>query len=55
MTDEFTLESYRELYGAAALALMIISENGRLSILTSDSEYEPQSGESIISVVISSD
>lgn len=51
LTEEFTFEDYRELYGTSAINLFVIKEKGELTIRTVDDNYKPAPGHKLISLV----
>jgi len=51
LTEEFTYGSFREMYGENALVLFLITKSGRLEIGTVDDPLQPQSGDTLISLV----
>jgi NhaP-type Na+/H+ or K+/H+ antiporter len=51
ITDEFTYEDYREIYGKTALPLFIINESGNLEICTAADGPMPKSGDKLIGLV----
>ncbi|MBK7405649.1 MAG: cation:proton antiporter [Phycisphaerales bacterium] len=51
ISEEFTFENFRTLYGPRALVLFIIRETGKLSVMTHDRPPDPQPGQSVIAVV----
>jgi len=50
LTDEFTYQDYRTLYGPRALILFTI-ENKRIRVATADAPIEPASGQRLISLI----
>ncbi|MEZ6066038.1 MAG: NAD-binding protein [Planctomycetaceae bacterium] len=50
LSDEFTYNDFLTEYGGAAIPLFI-SEQGKLTILTTDSKPSPKSGQTLISLV----
>ncbi|MCH7878210.1 MAG: sodium:proton antiporter [candidate division Zixibacteria bacterium] len=55
LTEEFTFASFREMYGAGALPLMIIDQNKKLKILAPESDVSPEQGDTLVSVIIPAD
>ncbi len=55
LTAEYSFASFRDMYGAGALPLMIIDENKKLKILTIESDVSPEDGDTLVSVVIPTD
>ena len=51
ITDEFTEQSFREMYGEDALILFARRANGALDIATVDKPLEPQAGDMLIALV----
>jgi hypothetical protein len=51
LTEKFDYAAYRAYYGDSAVPLFVINESKRLRILTSESNSEPQVGETLISLV----
>jgi hypothetical protein len=51
ITEEFTLESFRELYGQDALLMFARRPNGALEIATVDKPLEPRAGDMLIALV----
>jgi len=51
ITDEFTYDSFKELYGEEAIPMFIIKESGELVVLASDSTPKPLPGQYLISLV----
>lgn len=50
-TEVYTMESFREHYGEQAIALFVVTESGRLEVITAGSSARPQPGETLISLV----
>jgi len=51
ITEEFTFERFKEMYGDSAIPLAVIRESGNLGVFTVDSPLVPKAGETIISLV----
>jgi NhaP-type Na+/H+ or K+/H+ antiporter len=51
ITDDFTYDSFKELYGDGAIPMFIIKESGELVVLASDNTAKPLSGQYLISLV----
>lgn len=51
ITEEFTAEDFRALYGPNALPLLIIRDKKTLTLVTADKEPAPQAGTEIIALV----
>lgn len=55
ITEKFTYEAFRKLYGEQGLPLFLIDETGKLSVFTTDEKLIPRPGYCIISLIISPD
>jgi len=55
LSDEFTFDDFKTMYGETALPLFIITESGNLQVCTADARPDPQSGQTLISIVDRSD
>lgn len=51
ISEEFSFEAFRTLYGPRALVLFVIREAGKLSVMTDDRLPDPQPGQSVVAVV----
>ena len=51
LTDEFTLDSFREMYGETGLVLFVKMENGELQVVTTDAPLAPKAGSTLIALV----
>jgi NhaP-type Na+/H+ or K+/H+ antiporter len=51
ISDEFTYEDYRTLYGAGAIVLFVISEDRKLTVVTSEREPDPEPGDRVVAIV----
>ncbi|HOP07891.1 MAG TPA: sodium:proton antiporter [candidate division Zixibacteria bacterium] len=51
LSEEFTWEDFRALYGEQVVLAFVIPEPGRLRVNTSESELEPQPGQTVICLV----
>jgi hypothetical protein len=51
LTPEFDAAAYRELYGASAIFLFIVSASGKLAICTPDTPIAPNSGDTLVAMV----
>lgn len=51
LSEEFTYEDFRTLYGPRALVLFIIGEDGRLSVMTEERPADPQPGQRVVAAV----
>lgn len=51
LTDEFSFERFRELYGPSAVVLFAIDDSDRLTIMTADREHSFRSGQTVIALV----
>ncbi|MFH1746850.1 MAG: sodium:proton antiporter [Planctomycetota bacterium] len=52
LTESFDYDAFCELYGDTAIPLMVITNNGRLRILTADEQPKPVPGQTLISLAI---
>jgi NhaP-type Na+/H+ or K+/H+ antiporter len=53
LTEQFGFTNFQERYGATAIPLFLIDENGKLFIFTEDQQPTPKPGHSLISLVSS--
>ena len=51
ITDEFTYDNFKNIYGNSALPLLVITESKKLKIFTADTGHTPQPGQILISIV----
>ena len=51
LTEEFSLEDFKEMYGDDALVLFVKSPTGELDIVTTDAKLDPKSGSTLIALV----
>lgn len=51
LSDEFTYADFHTLYGPRALVLFVISETGKLSVMSDERAAEPQPGQSVVAIV----
>lgn len=51
LSEEFTYEDFRTLYGPRAIVLFIISEEGKLSVMADQRAGDPQPGQRVVAVV----
>ena len=51
LSDEFDFAAFESLYGESAVPLFVITETGKLKVITADQTPEPRSGQTLISVV----
>jgi len=51
LSDEFTYEDYRTLYGPRALVMFVVGENRRLTVVTAGTELDPGPGQTLISLI----
>lgn len=51
ISEEFTYDDYRTLYGSTAIPLFIVSSSGNLTVSTTDKPAEPVAGDTIIALV----
>ncbi len=51
ITDEFTYDDFRALYGNTAMPLFLIEPSGALTVCTADKKPAPQSGQAVIALV----
>jgi hypothetical protein len=52
ISEEFSLDDYRERYGDDAVGLLVERESGTLEVFTDETETEVRAGESIVSFVL---
>ena len=55
LTDEFSFDDYKKMYGDNAMPLMVITESGKIRVYTADYDPSPEPGEVLISIVDSTD
>jgi NhaP-type Na+/H+ or K+/H+ antiporter len=51
LSEEFSFDEFRKMYGDTALPLFIITESGNLRICTTENRADPKPGQTLISVV----
>jgi CPA1 family monovalent cation:H+ antiporter len=51
LTEEFDFAAFQALYGEAAVPLFVITESGRLNVITAERPVEPKAGQTLISLV----
>ena len=51
ITDEFSYESFTNLYGATSVLLFVISETGDLNVVTAGEQVTPKAGQTVIALV----
>ena len=51
ITEEFTYEQFRELYGPSAFVLFVKDEFGKLTVCSADAPSEPKPGQTVIALV----
>ena len=51
LTEEFTMASLRDHYGDKANLLLVVTEAGRLPVITRDQQVAPKPGDTLISLV----
>jgi hypothetical protein len=51
LSQEFDYEAFQSLYGEAAVPLFVITETGRLNVVTADQALRPAPGQTLISLV----
>ncbi len=51
LTEEFTLESFREHYGKGAIPLFVVNASKRLTVVTAEQPVEAKPGDTLISLV----
>ena len=51
LSEEFTFEDYRTLYGTSTIILFVITEDKKLSIVNAEREPDPQPGQKVVAVV----
>lgn len=51
LSEDFTLEHFRQKYSDDAILMFVVPEKGRLVVLTAQSELEPRAGQKIIALV----
>ncbi len=51
ISDEFTYQSYKTLYGASAIMLCVIESTGLLNIISEDKQPDPDAGDTVIALV----
>ena len=51
LTDAFTYEDFRAMYGPSAILLFVVTEDKRLHVCTAESETKPRGGQTVIAIV----
>jgi len=51
LSEEFGFEDFRLLYGPAAVLMLVLNEEGRLTVVTAGTSPEPEPGETAIALV----
>ena len=51
LSEQFDLAAWRELYGADALPLAILDENGKLTLAAQNRTLEPKAGHTLLAFV----
>lgn len=51
LSDEFTYDDFRTLYGSRALVLFVIGEGNKLTVATDERPPDPQPGQSVVALV----
>ena len=51
LTEEFSFEEFQQMYGDSAVVLFVLSDDGRLTICTTEAPPEPKAGHLLISLV----
>ncbi|MCH6552443.1 MAG: NAD-binding protein, partial [Planctomycetes bacterium] len=51
LTEAFTFESFREHYGDQAVELFVVTDSGRLEVITAGNPPQPRPGDTLISLV----
>ena len=52
LTEEFSFEAFRALYGQDAIPMFLITENKQLKIITVDHPPVPEPGQTLVSLVV---
>jgi hypothetical protein len=50
LTEEFTYDDFREMYGVNAIPLFLIEKNGNLVVFTADIALSPKPGQTVVSL-----
>ena len=51
LSDEFNFAAFESLYGESAVPLFVITESGRLKVITAEETPQPRPGQTLISLV----
>lgn len=51
LSESFDFAAFRELYGADALPMFVLTAEGKLNVIPAESKLEPQAGQTLISLV----
>lgn len=51
LSETFDYAAFREMYGAGAIPLFTISENGKLAVVTDRGAFDPKAGQTLIALV----
>ncbi len=51
LSDEFTFADFRTLYGPRSIVLFVITDAGKLTVVTDEREPDPQPGQSVVALV----
>ncbi len=51
LTEDFTFEDFKNRYGANAIPLFLIKNNGDLHVFTAEDTIEPEAGETLIALI----
>ncbi len=51
ITEEFTFDAFKKMYGESAIPLLMITESEKLVVYTADSKPSPEPGQTLISIV----
>jgi len=51
ITEEFSFDNFREMYGADAIPMVLIRDSGDLAVFTTDSPPVPKAGDIVVSLV----
>jgi NhaP-type Na+/H+ or K+/H+ antiporter len=51
LSDEFDFAAFESLYGESAVPLFVITESGRLKVITAEETAQPRPGQTLISLV----
>ncbi len=55
ITEEFDVEDFRSHYGDTAVPLFLVTESGKVKVITRTREAEPDAGDELVSLVIDPD